>query len=76
MDKQLQAKGGGGTVVSCVAQYMREKKMQPQATIMLTDGEVEAKFECPPGPLLWGVVGHSRFQPPRGKVLRISKESL
>jgi predicted metal-dependent peptidase len=76
MDKQLQAKGGGGTVVSCVARYMREKQMKPQATIMLTDGEVEAKFECPPGPLLWGVVGHSRFQPPRGKVLRISKESL
>jgi predicted metal-dependent peptidase len=76
MDKQLQAKGGGGTVVSCVARYMREKQMKPQATIMLTDGEVEAKFECPPGPLLWGVVGHARFSPTRGKVLRISKESL
>jgi predicted metal-dependent peptidase len=76
MDKQLQAKGGGGTRVSCVAQYMREKQMKPQATIMLTDAEIESQYECPPGPLLWGVVGHARFSPSRGKVLRISKESL
>jgi len=76
MDKKLQAKGGGGTTVSVVARYMREKQMKPQATIMLTDGMVEDKFECPSGPLLWGVVGGYRFQPARGKVLRISKESL
>jgi predicted metal-dependent peptidase len=76
MKDKLRATGGGGTRVSCVAAYMREHKLKPKATIMLTDGEVEARFECPPGPLLWGVVGFARFSPPHGKVLRISKESL
>lgn len=76
MTSKLKATGGGGTTVSVVAQYMREHKMKPKATIMLTDGYVEPRFECPDGPLLWGVIGHASFSPSRGKVLRIGKESL
>ena len=76
MQDKLKATGGGGTRVSVVAEYMREKKLKPQVTIMLTDGYVESQFECPAGPLLWGVVGHASFTPSRGKVLRIGKESL
>lgn len=73
---KLNAKGGGGTTVSCVAQYMRKHSIRPQATIILTDGEVESQYECPPAPLLWGVVGNARFRPLQGKLLRIGKESL
>jgi predicted metal-dependent peptidase len=73
---RLKAKGGGGTTVSCVAEYMKEAKLQPKATIILTDGEIETQYECPPGPLLWGVVGGARFKPLKGKLLRIRKESL
>ena len=76
MDKKLQAQGGGGTRVSCVAEYMRDKQLRPQATIVLTDGFVEQRLTCPEGPLLWGVVGHVAFAPPRGKVLRIGKATL
>jgi predicted metal-dependent peptidase len=73
---RLKAKGGGGTRVSCVAAYMQEHGIRPQATIILTDGEIERQYECPPGPLLWGVVGNARFTPLRGKLLRIGKETL
>jgi predicted metal-dependent peptidase len=73
---RLKAKGGGGTTVSCVAAYMKEHKLKPKATIILTDGEIEAQYECPPGPLLWGVVGNHRFKPLKGKLLRIGKETL
>jgi predicted metal-dependent peptidase len=73
---KLDAKGGGGTTVSCVAQYMRKHGITPQATIILTDGEIESEYECPAGPLLWGVVGNARFRPLRGQLLRIGKESL
>ena len=76
MDKKLMAVGGGGTRVGVVAEYMRANKIRPKATVMLTDGEIESQYECPPGPLLWGIVGNARFTPLRGKLLRISRESL
>ncbi len=76
MDKKLDARGGGGTRVSCVAQYMREHKLKPQATIVMTDGWLERQIDSPDGPLLWAVVGHAAFNPPRGKLLRIPKDSL
>jgi predicted metal-dependent peptidase len=74
--QKLRAVGGGGTRVSCVAEYMAEHRIKPQATVILTDAYVEAAPKCPSGPLLWGVVGSARFAPARGKVLRIGKESL
>ena len=69
--KLMKPRGGGGTTVSCVAQYIREKKLKFKATIILTDGYVESKYETPPGPLLWGVVDHSGWTPLRGKALHL-----
>lgn len=64
-------KGGGGTTVSCVAQHIRDKRYKPKATIMLTDGYVEATYEVPQGNVLWGIVGNRHFRPIRGKMLHI-----
>lgn len=70
---QLAPRGGGGTTVSCVARYVREKKYKPKATIMISDGYVEAQYETVPGNLLWGIVGNRGFVPLRGKVLHITE---
>lgn len=70
--KLVKPKGGGGTTVSCVAAYVKEKRIKPKATIMLTDGYIESQYDMVPGPLLWGVVGNERFRPLRGKVLHIN----
>lgn len=67
----LAPKGGGGTTVSCVAQYMAEKQIKPKAVIMLTDGYIEDDYVLPDVPVLWGVVENDNFMPQRGKVLRI-----
>jgi predicted metal-dependent peptidase len=67
----LAPRGGGGTTVSCVARYVREKKYKPKATIMISDGYVESQYETVPGNLLWGIVGNRGFVPIRGKVLHI-----
>lgn len=64
-------KGGGGTTVSCVAQYVAEKQYKPKALIMLTDGYIESDYLLPELPVLWGVVGNDDFVPQRGKVIRI-----
>ena len=72
---KLQApRGGGGTTVSCVARYIRDKRIKPKATIMLSDGYIESQYELAPGNLLWGIVDHTSFVPIRGKVLHIRSE--
>ena len=71
--KLVKPKGGGGTTVSCVAAYVKEKRIKPKATIMLSDGYIESQYEMVPGPILWGIVGNIRFKPLRGKVLHIDE---
>lgn len=66
--------GGGGTRVSCVAEYIREKQYKPKATIMLTDGYIESNYATPEGQLLWGVVDNDHFVPSKGKAVRIYSE--
>lgn len=66
-------RGGGGTTVSCVARYIAEKKYKPKAVVMLTDGYIESQYDVPPGNVLWGIFGNSRFVPIRGKVLHIQE---
>ena len=69
--KLMKPKGGGGTVVSCVAQYMKKKEIKAKALIMLTDGYIESDFVLPELPILWGLVENDDFVPHTGKVMRI-----
>lgn len=71
--KLVKPMGGGGTTVSCVAQYVKANRIKPKATIMLTDGYIESHYEVVPGHVLWGVVGNKAFRPLRGKVLHIDE---
>jgi len=71
--KLMSPMGGGGTTVSCVAQYIRSKQYKPKATIYLTDGYVESQYEVAAGNVLWGVCGNSKFVPIRGKILHIEE---
>jgi predicted metal-dependent peptidase len=67
----MSPKGGGGTTVSCVANYIKEKELKAKAVIMLTDGYIESDFIVPNLPLLWGIVDNDDFVPHTGKVMRI-----
>lgn len=67
--------GGGGTRVSCVAEYVREKQYKPKACIYLTDGYIESQYQVVEGTqVLWGVVDNDRFVPSKGKAVRIYSE--
>jgi predicted metal-dependent peptidase len=68
---QLAPKGGGGTTVSCVADYVAEHKIKAKAVIMLTDGYIESDYRMTDMPTLWGIVDNDDFMPRAGKVLRI-----
>lgn len=41
--------GGGGTSPACVKQFMKDKQIEPECVIMLTDGYVDGwpEFDCP-----------------------------
>lgn len=67
--------GGGGTRVSCVAEYVREKQYKPKACIYLTDGYIESNYEVVDGcQVLFGVVDNDHFVPSKGKAVRIYSE--
>lgn len=67
--------GGGGTRVSCVAEYIREQQYKPKAVIYLTDGYIESSYAvAEQGQVLWGVVDNDHFVPSKGKAVRIYSE--
>ena len=65
--------GGGGTHVGCVNQYVKDKRIQPEAIIILTDGYVEddwgGNWEYP---TLWAVTTRHNTSP-HGKTIHIDE---
>jgi len=66
-------RGGGGTSPSCVTAYLKDKGINPECVIMLTDGYVGADWggdwECP---VLWTIVGGNTNSAPNGKTIHIN----
>jgi len=64
----LKPLGGGGTRVSCVAQYILEKRYKPDCVVVFTDGYVEddVKWNIS-AETLWLVTENERWTPPKGK---------
>lgn len=76
MGKLLKPAGGGGTTMSCVADWLQDKKLKPKATLFITDGYVEASPRLPPGPLLFGVIDNHSWRPPKGPAVHINSARL
>ena len=63
--------GGGGTHVGCVNQYIKDKRIQPEAIIILTDGYVENDFGGNwEYPTLWAITTR-HITSPHGKTIHI-----
>jgi len=74
----MKPQGGGGTTVSCVAQYIAAKQYKPTAVVYLTDGYIESSYDLPPAdvPLLWGILDNDGFQPLRGQCVRLYSDAM
>ncbi len=72
----MKPQGGGGTRVSCVAEYVAEKQYKPVAVIYLTDGYIESSYTVPDVPCLWGVVDNKSFKPRVGMKVDISSINI
>lgn len=55
--------GGGGTDVNCVFNYAKEKRIEPECCIILTDGYTPWPKEPPEYPTLWVITTRSITAP-------------
>jgi predicted metal-dependent peptidase len=71
--KLLKPAGGGGTRVSCVAEYIKQRQLTADCVIVLTDGYVEHGVVWDISiPTLWTVTENRGFRPPAGRVIKIN----
>lgn len=67
----LKPKGGGGTLVSCVNEYLNKHKVTAEGVLVFTDGYVESDIKWNiQAPTLWLVTQNNSFEPPMGKVIK------
>ena len=70
--KMLKPKGGGGTIASCVAEYLTKNKVKAECVVMFTDGYLENNIKWSIDiPTLWLVTHNRSFQPPKGTMVRV-----
>lgn len=65
--------GGGGTAPSCITDYMAEKGLKPEVSVVLTDGYVGADWGGAwSSPVLWCIVGGNTVVSPVGKTVHVN----
>ena len=69
-------KDGGGTDVNCVVDYMTERSIKPQATIVLTDGYLFGSWGTWDCPVLWAVLDNDSAVPDVGKAVHIKTRDM
>jgi predicted metal-dependent peptidase len=69
-------KGGGGTMVECVPEYIAKKQIKAQAVIVLTDGYLGGSWGQWHHPVLWTVLDNERAVPDVGKTVHIKSREL
>lgn len=70
----LKPMGGGGTMVSCVSEYINERKIQADGVIVFTDGHVEHDVRWDVSvPTLWLVTHSELFKPPVGRKVMVKQ---
>ena len=72
----LKPKGGGGTRVSCVSDWlMKHPKVNAECVIVFTDGYVENDIKWSINtPTLWLVTENRDFQAPKGKQVKMERD--
>jgi predicted metal-dependent peptidase len=65
-------RGGGGTSPSCISAYLKDKRIEPECVIILTDGYVGNDWGGEwTAPVLWAIVGDNDDVAPNGKTIHI-----
>jgi predicted metal-dependent peptidase len=71
----LKPQGGGGTIASCVSEFLIKKSMSADCLVMFTDGYIENNVKWNTKiPTLWVVTRKRDFKPVSGTAIRMDKE--
>jgi len=72
--KLLKPMGGGGTIASCVGEFINKNKIKAECVIMFTDGYLESSINWDiTSPTLWMVTHNRNFIPPKGKKIMVDE---
>jgi len=74
--KTTKPKGGGGTNVECVTEYLTAEGIKPQATIVLTDGYLGGSWGRWACPVLWCILDNKSAKPDTGKYVYITSREM
>lgn len=74
--KTTKPRGGGGTMVECVPDYMREKNVNAECAIVLTDGYLGGDWGQWDVPVLWCVLDNKNAVASNGKTVHIKSEDM
>jgi len=76
LTQSTKVKGGGGTDVNCVTDYMQAHNIKPQATVVLTDGYLFGDWGTWDCPVLWCVLDNKSATPDNGQVAHSQTSSM
>ncbi len=65
-------RGGGGTKVECVPEYLRTNQIRPECVIVLTDGYVFGGWGTWSAPVLWCIHDNKDAKPTTGVAIHIN----
>ena len=74
--KSTKPRGGGGTDVTCLTEYMAKNGISPQAAIVLTDGYLYGGWGDWKFPVLWTILDNENANPTVGKRVHIKSRDL
>ena len=69
--KCTKPKGGGGTDVNCVTQYMQQFGIKPDVAIVLTDGDLYAGWGTWSCPVVWAIADNPSATPTVGRTVHV-----
>ena len=69
--KSTKPAGGGGTMVECVPEYIRDKSLNVECVVVLTDGYLGGSWGTWPVPVLWAINGNKRATADVGVTIHI-----
>ena len=69
--RSTRPKGGGGTQVQCVPDYIKDKGLKPQCVVVITDGYCSGWGTDWNVPVMWVLVGNKYDTPTHGVTIRV-----
>ena len=76
LEHKTKPEGGGGTSPEVVPPYMKEKNINAQCAVVVTDGRIYGDWGDWDCPVLWVIIDNESAVPPHGEILHVKSSQL